>query len=455
MKFANREKELATLESEYKSDRFSFTVIYGRRRVGKTRLIREFIRDKHSLYFLADTGTENLNMERFRNIAAELLNDQLLKQIDFSDWQSLVKYVVTHTGKEKKLIIVIDEFQYLVKINPAIPSVFQSVVDEILQRENCMLILCGSIISLMYKATLGYDSPLYGRRTSQIKLQALSFDDFQLLFKKVSQVRCLEFYGMLSGIPKYIELFEPHSDIYKSIEKNFLDPNRFFYQEPRFLLNEEVSSNKTYFSILQIIAEGSHKLGEIASRMGVKTQNITSFLNTLRDLEIIEREVPIFEANPEKSRKGLYFFKDYFLKFWFKFIFPFSSYLEMGHTSWVLSSIRNSFNEYTSLVFEKTAQEIIMKNPPFPILKIGRFWDKDLEIDLVAIGKTEILFGECKWSNQKVGGNILRDLKKKVSHLRFKELENKTINYALFSKKGFTRAVMEMKDKKTHLISLS
>ena len=455
MKFVNREKELALLESEYAQERFSFTVLYGRRRVGKTRLIREFIQGKNAIYFLADTQTEKLNLEAFCSNASEMLDDPLLNQVVFKDWSSIIRYICERSDKDQKLIIAIDEFQYLAQINQAVPSIFQGLIDEYLHEQNCMLILCGSIISLMYKTVLSYSSPLYGRRTSQIKLQALNFRDFQRFFPDKSSAEALEYYGILSGIPKYIELFEPEKTLVDSLKNNFLNTGKLFYQEPKFLLSEEVSSGKTYFSILQVIARGEHKLGKIASQIGAKNQNITSFLDKLRDLEIIEREVPVFEENPGKSKKGLYFFKDYFLKFWFTFIFPYSSYIEMGNKEWVISKIEHSFNEYTSLVFERVCREIIYEKVSFPVLKCGRHWDKDIEIDLVAAGENDILFGECKWSNSKVGLSVLRDLKGKVSQLDSGYIKQRKKHFALFSKSGFTKDLLPAAGKeKIDLIML-
>lgn len=315
MEFVNRENELEVLEREYKRSQFAMTVIYGRRRVGKTRLIKEFLQDKKGIYFLADTQLESLNLERFQQKAAEFLSDDLLPQMQIRKWEDIVKYVVRALGEQdrEKFVIAMDEFQYLVQINSSMPSLLQRIIDEILQYSNCLLILCGSIISLMYSSVLDYSSPLYGRRTAQIKVSPFAFDAFSSCYPQASPVRRVELFALLSGIPKYMELFQEEKDIFQAVKKNFLDPSSFFYQEPRFLLQEEVEENKTFFSILQVIASGERKLGKISSKIGMETRNITSFLQKLRDLEIIERQVPVFENRPEKSKKGLYFIRDHFL----------------------------------------------------------------------------------------------------------------------------------------------
>ena len=168
------------------------------------------------------------------------------------------------------------------QVNPAIVTVLQRFIDEVMQNTRCMLILCGSIISLMYKNTLAYSSPLYGRRTAQLKLMPLDYENFCAFYPRLNDIHRIQAYALLSGIPKYIELFENDPDIFAAIRQNFLDQGSFYYQEPRFLLGEEVSENKTYFSILQVIARGEHQLGKIASRIGLENRNITSFLNKLR-----------------------------------------------------------------------------------------------------------------------------------------------------------------------------
>ncbi len=413
--------------------------------MGKTRLIREFISGKQGLYFLADTQTEKLNMMRLQARAAEILDDGVLRKTEFQDWYDLLEYIVqVGTRKDEKFILAIDEFQYLVQVNPAFVTLLQRFIDEVMQNTRCMLILCGSIISLMYKSTLAYGSPLYGRRTAQLKLMPLDYENFCAFYPRLNDIHRIQLYALLSGIPKYIELFEDDTDIFAAIRQNFLDQGGFYYQEPRFLLGEEVSENKTYFSILQVIARGEHQLGKIAARIGLENRNITSFLNKLRDMEIIVRQVPVFEKIPEKSKKGLYFIKDHFLRFWFSYIFTYSNELEMGHIDYVMSKIRESFAEFCAPVFEQVCLEKMNKHSPFPVLKIGRHWERQMEIDVVAIGEEDILFGECKWSNKKVGIRVYRGLKEKVRDLNSVYYQGKKVHLALFAKSGFTDDMLKL-----------
>ncbi|WP_297454574.1 ATP-binding protein [Persephonella sp.] len=455
MKFINREKEIATLEKEYQNKKSSFVVIYGRRRVGKTTLIEKFIQDKLAIYFLADLQNENLQIERFKNVVAEALRDEILKSLQINDWETLFKYIFQKKYSQK-LIIAIDEFQYLAKVNRAIPSIFQRIWDNILKNENVMLILSGSLISLMYDIVLSYSTPLYGRRTAQIKLQPMDFFDFKKFFSLRDNNTLLQFYSVIGGIPKYIEFFSEDKNIFENIKDNILDKNSFLYEEPKFVLKDEVKEPITYFSILQIIAQGEHKIGKIASRLGIQTQNLTSFIEKLIDLEVIKREVPVTEENPAKSKKGLYFIKDNFFNFWFRYVFPYQSYLETERYNFVLDKIQLEFNYYVSLIFEDVCREFILRTEtlPFVVKKAGKWWDKNTEIDLVALGDREILFGECKYWDNPVGLNVLNELKGKSKYVDWRKGERKEF-FAIFSKKGFTEELKKLAASEENILLFS
>ncbi len=444
MSFIDREKELARLEKEYKRDTSSFTVIYGRRRVGKTTLIKEFIKNKPAVYFLADTQGESIQMERFKNILAEQWDDDVLRGFEANSWDALFGYFAKNVKNKGKLVIVIDEFQYLVKNNKAVPSVFQRIWDEILKDQPVMLILCGSIISMMYKAALSYDSPLYGRRTSQLKLAPLAFEDFSKFFTGKTTTELIELYSVLSGVPKYIEIFESAGNVLQGIEENILDKDAFLYHEPVYILNEELSETTTYFSLMEVISRGEHKIGNIAGRMQIPTNHLTSFLNRLIDLELVEREVPVTETNPSKSKRGLYFIKDHFFRFWFRYVLPYRSYIEIGNSGVVKERIKKDLHLFVSEAFEKVCIQHLLANPPFDMQKVGKWWNNKEEIDVAAVGidDSKLLLGECKWWSEKVGHKVLKQLRRKAEIVS-KETGFKDISFALFSKSGFTRQLEE------------
>jgi len=445
--FVNRHHELKLLQNEYEYNGFRFTVLYGRRRVGKTTLLKEYIQGKPSIYFLVTLENMHIVLKRFQEIVATFLNDDFLRSLQLTDIKQLFEYIANKTFK-KKLIIIIDEFQYLAKTDNAIPSQFQYIVDELLKNKNIHLILCGSIISMMYEQTLSYNSPLYGRRTSAIRLEAITFTHMKDFFPHKTENERIELYAILYGIPKYLEMFEECTDIYTSIEKNILDPNAYLYNEPQFILQNEVNEPGTYFSILEIIAKGDHKIGNIAGKLNKNVQNITSFLSKLVELDIIYKDVPVTEANPSKSKKGLYFIKDNFFRFWFHYVLPYKSQLEMGNSAYVLKKIEENFNGYVAKTYEDLAIQYILEN--YDVLKCGRWWDKSHEIDAVAVSDDHLLAAECKYRNSKVGIDVLEALKEKVKHI---ETTLPVKKYILFSKSGFTEELKKLRSDEIVLIT--
>ena len=451
--FIDRTPELSTLKSEYDKKGAGLIVIYGRRRVGKTTLIREFLKNKPHIYFLADKQIETELIGRLRNSISEYLKDPNLAEIEFKTWDSLFDYWIRHADFSNKVVFIIDEFQYLASVNNAFPTIFQRVWDDKLKERNILVILCGSLINMMYSTTLSYNSPLYGRRTGQIKLDPVSFKYFHNFFPHVSDEKLIELYSVIGGVPKYIEIFNPQKNVFENIKEHILEKKGYLYAEPRFILSEEVSETTTYFSILKTIASGRHKMGNIASRLMTSTQNLTGYFNMLIDLGILERRVPVTEAMPEKSKMGLYFIKDNFFRFWFRYVFANQNYLEMENTDYVFRKVKDEFDEFVSLTFEDIAANIffdqkVIRSLPFEPEKWGRWWDRKNEIDLVAINSSEkkALFIECKWSKRLVDIDVLTDLKNKASQVDWFKDEREDY-FAIISKKGFTKRLVELAER--------
>ena len=443
-RFVDREQEMATLQSEYERDGSALVVLYGRRRVGKTTLISEFIKNKKALFFLASEESESQNRLAFQEKAADFLNSNLLKNVEVKSWDVLFRAIMD-SHFDSKPVIVLDEFQYLGKSNPAFPSVFQRIWEEILKDRQVMVILCGSLISMMQSQTLAYDSPLYGRRTAQIRLKQIPFAYYHQFFPDKSRKELIEMYAVTGGVPKYIELFSQSKDIYSAIEKCVLNRSGYLYDEPHFLLQQEVSEVGSYFSIIKAIAAGNTKLSAIAGVLEVKSTSLTKYLKTLIDLDILEREVPVTEDSPEKSKKGLYKIKDNYLRFWFAFVYPNMSFIESGHGRIVMDKIRKSLvRNHIAFVYEDICRERMWEINaegvwPFYFSKLGRYWDSKEEIDIAAIdpdGKNLIL-GECKYWQEPVGVSVLRELEAKAKTVSWEKEKRKTW-FVLFSVNGFT-----------------
>ncbi|WP_462422927.1 ATP-binding protein [Fusobacterium pseudoperiodonticum] len=437
------------VQREYKKEN-SFVVIYGRRRVGKTTLIKEFIKEKKAFYFFADKQNENLQIERFKNQIAENFKDEILKKIEIKDWDTLFEYLIMKISNEK-FVLVIDEFQYLTLINKNFSSIFQRIYDEKLKDKNVMIILCGSLISMMYSETLAYDSPLYGRRTAQIKLQPIKFKYYDRFFKNKSTQDLIELYSITGGIPKYILSIDRDQSALYNIENNLFNKNNYIYSEPKFLLQEEVNDLSRYFSILNAISIGHTKMSSISSYLQINAGGISAYISKLIELDIIEKEVPITE-NIDNSKKVLYKIKDNYLKFWFAYIYPYQSYFEIENLTYVKNKINNEFELYVSKIYEDLARESMWENVPFPLLKVGRWWDKNTEVDIVALGENnKIVFGECKYSKKQVCLSVLKELQEKAKNIKWNN-NNREEYFILFSKSGFSEELEELAQKEKNII---
>ncbi|WP_102372554.1 ATP-binding protein [Enorma phocaeensis] len=444
--FVDRKRELRTLEREYAREESSFVVVYGRRRVGKTELISRFIQDKHALYFLATEEPELQNLESFQSVAADFLQSDLLRSARVSRWEDIFREIARACRPvDERAVIVIDEFQYLGKANPAYPSVFQRIWDIMLKHANVMLILCGSLISLMKDQVLSEESPLYGRRTAQIRMGQIPFSHYREFLPGHTTRELVERYAVTGGVPKYIELFEDKDDIFAAISTNVLDRNGFLYDEPNFLLQREVPNVGTYFALIRAVAGGAHRPSEISRVFGMRQTSLNKYLKTLIDLDVLEREVPVTEGNPDKSKKALYRIKDNFLQFWFKFVLPNLSYLETGRTAAVEHRIREHFiDSHVAFVYESVCRERLWDMVDSGALgfvpeRVGRWWSGSDEIDAIALNASQkrAVWGECKFWKDPVGADVLRGLESKVERVPW-ERGDRTDAFALFSVSGFT-----------------
>lgn len=313
-----------------------------------------------------------------------------------------------------------------------------------------MLILCGSLISLMQSQVLDYSSPLYGRRTGQIKLKQIPFKYYGEFFPNKTTEELIPFYAVTGGVPKYILSFQNDGDVFSAINNRVLTSQSYLYDEPTFLLQKEVSEVGSYFTLIKAIAMGNHKLADIASCVGVKQTSLTKYLRNLIDLDLVEREVPVTESAPEKSKSGLYKIVDNYIAFWFKFVYPYRAYLEKGETNYVLEKIKSGFKQnYVSFVYEDICREKIwdmaVENRwDFEISKVGRYWDKEMELDIVALdqsGKNAVI-GECKYSQAEKGLNVLHELQAKAQKLA-KKCDITHTQLIIFSNGGFSQGLRD------------
>lgn len=422
MNFIGRNKELGSLSERFESNKAEFLIIYGRRRIGKTELVKKFIFTCGSgIILIGREESKKLQLDRYSRILAEYFDDDLLKKQGFTDWDAFFEYIYQQ-AKEKRFILALDEFPYLVKDEKALPSILQDYWDNKLKDSGIYLIISGSSISMMEKL-ISYRAPLYGRRTGQIKLAPLPFKD---VAKYVGDVKsAVEMYSVFGGTPAYITQTDTSQDIYWNIDRHILRFDSFIYGDIKFILLEELDEPRYYFSVLESIASGSTTLGKIINYTGLNRSLVGKYLSVLIDLGIIKREIPITE--PPKSKKGLYSIKDNAFAFWFRFIYPGEDMIELGRGEVLLHSIKQELNTFFGRKFEDIAREFmwdlnIIDGVPFTFSKLGSWWYKEREIDIVALdGESNIFFCEVKWRDLGYSEtlDLIQKLKDKTEHVQW------------------------------------
>jgi hypothetical protein len=449
--FINRNAELEQLGHLYGSDRAELFVLYGRRRVGKTELLRAFCVDKPHIFFIATLSSDTEQLATFSQQIYGFSHSEVPAGFTFPSWDAAFQ-ALADFPMQPRPIIILDEFTYLISGNKAIPSILQKVWDEKLKNTRLMLVLCGSYIGMMETEVLGYQAPLYGRRTASTLLRPLDLPSSSLFFPHYSHEEQFLAWSVLGGMPYYLRTFSDNQNIFSNIRQHILDTQTgALFNEPRLLLMEELREPRNYFSILRAIAQGRTRLNEITQASGVsEVTAVARYLDILQQMRLITRRVPATENQPEKSKKGIYQIDDHFLRFWFRYIQPNQSGLDLGLADAILNQrILPDLDHFVSTAFEEAAIAFTARlaqtgGLTFLPERIGGWWDRDAEIDVLAINQTEkaALVGECKWSVNLVGTNILDDLKQK-SQVLMKDYGIQKVQFALFARIGFTPALEE------------
>jgi len=439
--FVNRVAELELLEKRYASGRAEFFVLYGRRRVGKTELLAHFCQDKRVIFFVSDLGSEmSLRASLSKAVNAVLFGPGQANAV-YASWEDLFQ-AVGIAAQAERLVLVLDEFPYLINTHPPLASILQRVWDQSLKDSQVMLILCGSYIGMMEEVVLGYRAPLYGRRTAQYLLEPLQFLDARLFFSNYSSEDQVRAYAVFGGTPAYLNMLGSSASLAQNIQDGILARGSFLYDEVRFVLQQELREPRNYFAILEAIAAGKTRLNEIKQATGI--DGATAYLETLQQLHLVERRVPVTESQPHKSRRGVYRLKDHYLRFWFRYVHPNRSQLERGAARLILENqVLPQLDSFTGLAFEDICAQFLWENGlrgnlPFVPIRIGNWWKADEEIDLVVIGETEAMLVECKWTSKPVDAGVLENLERKANLVR-PELNGRKLRFGLCSRSGFTR----------------
>ncbi len=449
--FHCRENELYDLNRRYEKGDFECIIVYGRRRVGKTALINEFCKDKPTIFLSALNASSQENLEALSKAIyakehSDTNNAPVYPSYDaaFAD--------ITRMVQGDRLIFVIDEYPYLAKAEKSISSRLQHIIDHIWSNSKLFLILCGSSMSFMENQVLGYESPLYGRRTGQYKIQALDYKEMTAFHSKLDEEQQALVYGITGGIPHYINKLDVDNDIDEALKNNFFNTSGYLFEEPENLLKQELREPTLYNSIITAIAGGASRSNEIATKVGIESAICAKYLKVLLDLGIIVKETPITEKN---SKKTIYTIGDNFFRFWYRFVPQNTSAISAGRIEQIYDVlIKRHFADYMGLIFEQMCRTYLLKyasDLPILLSEIGQWWGtdakekKEVQIDIVGTPAegNEYIIGSCKYRNEAIGVDELELLKHYASVFG----KGSKYHYYIFSKGGFTRGLQALADK--------
>lgn len=442
-----RKEELAQLEALYHSDKFEFLVMYGRRRVGKTTLLQEFASRHNVAFYSAQEKNDALNLLDFSRMIQQHFDGGFIA--GFQTWEEAFGYI-TRKGSERRTVLIIDEFPFIAGPNPTIKSMLQHAIDHAWKEKNFFLILCGSSVSFMVNDIMGYQSPLYGRATETLELLPFDYLESAAFFPNYSIEENLISYGILGGIPRYLNVFSDQKTIEENIMEHILRRGAFLNDEPMMLLRMELREPGVYNSILEAIAGGYNRIMEISDHIHEERNKCGKYLNILRTLRLVDKQVPCGED--ESSKRSIYRITDNFYTFWYRYIFTNRSYYEFLGAKDAAAEIMEGLSDYMGLIFEDICKQYLVrlarnKMLPFVPACIGKWWGNnphlraqdDIDVLLLDRKGEEALFCECKFTNRPMPMEEYDDLIQ--ASLAFPNVKKK--HFMFISKAGYTGSVLD------------
>lgn len=430
--------ELRTLGLAYQDAASGFVPIYGRRRVGKSELILRFLQDHPGVYFVGKQAPGPLQLREFLDEAAAVLDEPLLATATFDGWKSALAAVSDRWKRRGKLVLVFDEFQWTAGASPELPSVLQDLWDRRWRSSgSALLILCGSYVGFMEREVLGQKSPLFGRRTAQILLRPFGYREAALFHPAYSPVDRARAYFICGGVPWYLGRFDAKRSVEANVLAEVLAEHAPLRHEPEFLLREELREVDSYFAVLLAVAGGRVTPREISAVTGIGERSLHYYLQQLVDLGYVRRRYPLSDA-PAAARHVRFALDDPLLRFWFRFVFPNTSYLaQMGPERTLRERIRPALDAYLGACFEGLCREALAhlyeRERVTASFEVGEYWDKACQIDVVGLrqdGWTDL--GECRWGAMRSARPVRDDLEAKVA--LYPNRRNATIGRRVFTR---------------------
>ncbi|MDJ0752266.1 MAG: ATP-binding protein [Ardenticatenaceae bacterium] len=445
--FKGRSAELQLLDELWDLPRSTLLILYGRRRVGKTRLLTHWLEKvpENSLYWVAEPTSA---YDQLRSFSQALYNyahpdTPAPPEFTYATWEQAFQQLA-RMSEEQKIAIFIDEVTYLIDVNPKFVGTLQKVWDHYLSEANLLMALSGSQMGMMQKQVLSYDAPLYGRATAQVKLPPLPFDVTTQFFPDYSAKERVALYGIFGGIPAYWERLDPQATIFENIYAQLLTSNSLMQEEPRLLLQDFLTDPYNYVSIMRAIAHGANTQSKIGRRTGLSQGHVSKYLGVLRETGFVERQVPVTES-AETSRRGRYFVTDPYLRFYYRFLSTNQAQLAMGGQQKTLQTIQEQLDDFVEQnTWRDLCREWLSKASqtgmlPFDLEKVGGAWTRSQEAGLAAIDRPggRLILGDCFWGSELASGQSLQSLIRRTPSLLPKTGEWE-VYYITFSSAGWT-----------------
>jgi uncharacterized protein len=417
--FIGRQNELRVLNRLWDSSRSALLILYGRRRVGKTRLLTHWMAsgDRRALYWVASPTTSHEQLRSFSQALYNFANpgQPAPPAFTYATWAQAFNQVAA-LAESERVALFLDEFTYLLEADPGLAGVLQNAWDHVLKKADLFLALSGSHLGMMKREILSYQAPLYGRATAQLHLMPLPFGATRDYFKGFDAPSRVALYAIFGGIPAYWERVDPGLSVSKIIVQQLLTANNMMQEEPRLLLHDFVREPQNYVAILRAIAHNARTQKEIANFTGLSQGHISKYLSVLQDADFVDRRIPVTRG--PNTRMGRYHIMDPYLRFYYRFLATRGAQLALGIQEQALAEIKRHLIDFIGMhTWEELSREWLLRAStrgalPFIPDQVGSEWNKKAQVDVVGINSMEktLYLGECKWGQGTSGRKVLRDL---------------------------------------------
>jgi AAA+ ATPase superfamily predicted ATPase len=445
--FVDRESDIAALQKRYDADEPSLVTVWGRRRVGKTELVEHSIRDRDDVvYYQATETTKQVQLDDF--VAEAERTFPGIERIR-REWEDVLGYLI-----EQDALVVLDEFPFLIESDESLPSVIQRLWDHEVEDTSATVVLVGSSISMMKETVMSGGSPLHGRFDMRLQLAELPFDAATEFFPDYDPEEMVLAWGVFGGTPHYLQAVDDDQPLRENIQDAILSKRGFLHDEPEYVLRTELADPNRYFSALKTIAAGKKTSNEIAQAAGIDSDQISHYLKNLQDLEIVDRKVPVTES-PAQSRRGQYVLTDALFRFWFRFVYGQGDKYDRVGTDAYRELIEPHLADGVSPKFEELCRTAVYNlYDAYTFERVGRWWYQGQEVDVVGLTTGETMVaGECKFTSQPIGYDVLNDLESDVEDIRWTPQGGGDVAYefCLFSRSGFTESLIEVAEERDDL----